>query len=75
MVKQNFKNDIEINEPDLVRKLASELALNSSFIEVDYNDYVSRLSKIIWHLESGHGSPAVYPLYSVLERAKKDVVV
>lgn len=73
--KQNFKNDIEINEPDLVRKLASELTLNSSFIEVDYNDYVCRMSKIIWHLESGHGSPAVYPLYSVLERARKDVVV
>jgi asparagine synthase (glutamine-hydrolysing) len=73
--KQNFKNDIEINEPLLVGQLAEEIQLNSNIVEVDFDNYVNRLSKIIYHMESGHGSPAVFPLNSILETASKEVTV
>lgn len=73
--KQNFRNNIEINEPRLVRKLTSELGLNSTIIEIDFDDYLKTLQKIIYHLESGHGSPAIFPLYEILKVASKDVTV
>lgn len=73
--KQNFKNDVEIDEPKLVKKLAQEIGLEPTIVEVDFSNYVDKLSKIIYHMESGHGSPAIYPLDSILERASKDVTV
>ena len=73
--KQNFKEDVEIDEPKLVKKLAKEIGLEPTIVEVDFSNYVDKLSKIIYHMESGHGSPAIYPLDSILERASKDVTV
>lgn len=73
--KQNFNEDIEIDEPKLVKKMAYEIGLQPTIVEVEFANYVDRLSRIIFHLESGHGSPAVYPLDSILERASNDVTV
>lgn len=73
--KQNYKNDIEIDEAKIVKKFTSELNMSSNFIEVNYDNYVDNLSNLIWHLESGHGSPAIYPLDQVMKRATKDVTV
>ena len=73
--KQNYKNDVEIDEATIVKKFTSELNMSSNFIEVNYDNYVDNLSKLIWHLESGHGSPAIYPLDQVMKRATKDVTV
>ena len=73
--KQNFKNDIEINEPTIVKRLAKELQLEPTIIEIEYNNYVNDLSKIIYFLESGHSSPAIFPLYQILNVAKNDVTV
>lgn len=73
--KKNFKNDIEINEPLLVGQLSEEIHLNSNICEVNFENYVSKLSRIIYHLESGHGSPAIYPLNNILEIASKDITV
>lgn len=73
--KQNFKEDIEIDEPKLVKKLAKEIGFEPTTVEVDFSNYVDKLSKIIFHMESGHSSPAIYPLDSILERASKDVTV
>ena len=73
--KQNYKEDIEIDESKIVKKLTDKLNMRSTLIKIDYNDYVKKLEDLIWHLESGHGSPAIYPLNQVMERAKKDVTV
>jgi asparagine synthase (glutamine-hydrolysing) len=73
--KQNYKEDVEIDEPKLVKKLAKEIGLQPTIVEVDFSDYVERLSKVIYHMESGHSSPAVYPLNAILETASKDVTV
>jgi asparagine synthase (glutamine-hydrolysing) len=73
--KQNFKNDIEINEPSIVKRLAAELELDPTIIEINYNNYPDELEKIIYSLESGHSSPAIFPLNQILEVARKDVTV
>jgi len=73
--KQNFKQDITIDEPDLVKKLTRNLDLNSHIIEIDYSNYLENLKRIIRHLESGHGSPAIFPLDQILLEAAKDVTV
>jgi len=73
--KQNYKGDIEINESKLVEKLTSKLGMSSNLIETNYENYIPNLKKLIWHLESGHGSPAIYPLDQVVGRAKNDVTV
>jgi asparagine synthase (glutamine-hydrolysing) len=73
--KANFNSNVTIDEPFLVNKLTSDIGLVPTFIDVDYSNYIGNLKKIIWHLESGHGSPAIYPLDQVLKRAKEDVIV
>lgn len=73
--KKNFKQDLVIDEPSIVRQLTFDLMLNPTIIEIDYQKYLDDLQKIIFYLESGHGSPAVFPLYQILNVAKKDVTV
>jgi asparagine synthase (glutamine-hydrolysing) len=73
--KQNFTQDIIIDEPDRVRELTRDLDFKSHIIEIDYENYLDDLRKIIRHLESGHGSPAIFPLFQILLEARKDVTV
>jgi asparagine synthase (glutamine-hydrolysing) len=50
--------------------------LKGNTIVVDYNNqYIQTLTKIIYHLESGHLSPSVVPLWKVYEEAKNTVTV
>lgn len=71
----SFRNVVAINEPALVRRLTNELDLTPSIIDINYENYVDDLRKIINHTESGHGSPAIFPLCQILKEAKKDVTV
>jgi len=73
--KRNFKENVTIDEANIVNRLTKELGMNSNIIQIDYQDYTKKLQNIIHFLESGHGSPAIYPLFQVLEFAKKDVTV
>ena len=73
--KQAFKNCVEINEGDIVKKLSDTLKLDSTFVSEEKMSLIEDLSKIIYHLESGHSSYATLPLYRVLDAAKKDVTV
>jgi asparagine synthase (glutamine-hydrolysing) len=68
-------NDLEIDEAHIVRSSVKNLDLSSHFIDVDYNNFIPDLQKIIFHLESGNSSPAVFPLMQVMERANKEVTV
>jgi len=55
--------------------VARELDLIPSIIEIGFENYVENLSEIIYHLESGHSSPAVVPLFQILNKAKNEVTV
>jgi len=73
--KQNFKKDVEIDEPSIVKRLAADLHLEPKIIEIEYQNYLNDLRKIIFGLESGNSSPAIVPLFQVLNIAKRDVTV
>ncbi len=73
--KKAYSSDIEINEASLVKRLAKELDLEAYFIDCSNCDFINELSFVLYHLESGHSSPAVLPLTKVMERASKDVRV
>jgi asparagine synthase (glutamine-hydrolysing) len=42
---------------------------------VDYDHFLPDLQQLIYHLEGGHSSPAIFPLSQVLRRAKQDITV
>lgn len=63
------------NEYDVAKKLCSILDYESVPVDVPYNNYVNELKEIIYHLESGHGSPAIFPLWHIAKIAKKDITV
>lgn len=65
----------EIDESENVQKLSSDLNISSQLIDVDYSNYISDLKKIVYHLESGHSSPAIFPIYVVNKFARNKVVV
>ncbi len=64
-----------IDESIVAVKLAERLGLQQHVVDTDYRDFVPRLTKIVYHLESGNSSPAVVPLMQLLERAKEHLTV
>ena len=74
--KEVYSNkNIEINEGDLVKRLAKECNLDAHLIKIENINFVSDLSDIIYYLESGHSSPAILPLSKILDYAKDYVTV
>ena len=67
--------DVDIDESTIVKKLSEKLSLDSHFILLKEDNFVNDLSKIIYHLESGHSSPAILPLSQILLYAKSYVTV
>jgi asparagine synthase (glutamine-hydrolysing) len=65
----------EIDESVSARRVAQELGLNSHVVDTDYSEFVAPLSRIVWHLESGNSSPAVFPLMQLLKKAREHVTV
>ncbi len=64
-----------IDESTSVCRVAHELKLHSHVVDTDYSEFVNQLSHIVWHLESGNSSPAVFPLMQLLRKARKHVTV
>ncbi len=63
------------DEYEIAKKLCNQLGFDSVEVKVEYEYYVEKLGKIVYHLESGHGSPAIYPLWHITERASEDITV
>jgi asparagine synthase (glutamine-hydrolysing) len=73
--KSGYSKDITIDEGTLVKRLAGELNLESHLIDIPQTNLCKDLSDVIYHLESGHGSPATIPLSKIMQYAKKTVTV
>lgn len=73
--KSGYSTDIAIDEGTLVIKLGNDLNLKSHLIDVTKTDFCKDLSDVIYHLESGHGSPATIPLSKIMSHAKNHVSV
>ncbi len=63
------------NEYHIAKDICEELNINSVEVLPEYTRYVGSLKKLIFHLESGHGSPAIFPLDAIAKRAKKNITV
>jgi len=63
------------DEYPIVDQLSKDLKIDAHRVIVGYDDYVIKLKELIYHIESGHSSPAIYPLNYVNEKAKEDVTV
>lgn len=64
------------DESAAAEKTNQHFNLNGNPVIIDFgNDYIDVLSKIIYHLESGHHSPSIFPLWKIYEEAKKNVTV
>lgn len=64
-----------IDESIVARKVAGELGLDAHVVDTDYGDFVARVARIVYHLESGNSSPAVIPLMQLLEQARTHLTV
>jgi asparagine synthase (glutamine-hydrolysing) len=64
------------DEYTTAKKTNQYFALEGNPVIIDYgSDSIDTLSRLIYHLESGHSSPAIFPLWKVYEVAKKKVTV
>lgn len=63
------------DEYPIAKEVADQLRINSVEVQLDFSNYLETLHKIVYHLESGHGSPAIFPLWNIAERAKQDITV
>ncbi|NNL01971.1 MAG: asparagine synthase (glutamine-hydrolyzing) [Eudoraea sp.] len=64
------------DEYDVVKKLKEDgFDFISNKVEVQYDDFLKDLKDIIYLIESGHSSPAVFPLSKVNKRAREKLIV
>jgi asparagine synthase (glutamine-hydrolysing) len=73
--KGDLKQDVDLNESNVVRSLAKEFNVNVNLIEVSFENYVQQLSETIYFLESGHSSPATVCIHQVYKEARKKIKV
>lgn len=64
-----------IDEYDVVKRLKEKFNFNSHRINVKYEDLLGDLTDIIYLIESGHSSPAIFPLNKVNEKAREKLIV
>ncbi len=70
-----YKNVSGFDEGRMVRRLAGDLNLEAHCIATAASDFVCELIRVVWHLESGHSSPAIVPLSKTLSKAGENVTV
>jgi asparagine synthase (glutamine-hydrolysing) len=71
----NYSSNKEIDEASVVKEVVNEFNLDATFVEIDYSNYVEKVRKLIYHLESGNGSPAIIPYNQLLNLASHEVKV
>ena len=64
--KERYKKSENQDESVSVRKFARDFDLKAFVQQVDFVSYVDKLKNIIFHLESGHHSPSIIPLLSLI---------
>ncbi|MPR33411.1 asparagine synthase (glutamine-hydrolyzing) [Salmonirosea aquatica] len=67
--------DKPYDEFKTVESLQKDMGYRAHQQRVDYTDFLPDLRLLVYHLEGGHSSPAIFPLSQVLQRAKQDIIV
>lgn len=70
-----FKKGVDLDESKVVEKLNKDFGTTPNLINVSFSNYIEKLSNVIYHLESGHSSPATIPIHQVYKTATKKLKV
>lgn len=70
----SFPNET-YDEFPVVERYVKNKKINANQILTDYSNYINSLDRLIYHLESGHSSPAIVPLQAIMKNAKDKVTV
>jgi len=70
-----YANGGVIDESIIAGQVANDLGFQSHIVITSPSDVVGTLSRAIWHLESGHSSPAIIPLMQLMAVASSEVKV
>lgn len=73
--KSVYKEGIDLDESKVVKKLNKDFETKPNLINVSFQNYVERLTDIIYFLESGHSSPATVAIHQVYKDAKTKIKV
>jgi asparagine synthase (glutamine-hydrolysing) len=65
----------DFDESGVAKEISNLTNHNFIPVEVSYDNFLEDLISIVYHLDAGHSSPAVFPLYKVTKEAKNDVTV
>ena len=63
--------DSKESEHDLAEKFALQYKLKNKVVNNKFSNS-DVINKLVYHLESGHGSPAIFPLFSLYDEINKD---
>jgi len=61
----------EESEHNLAKKFALQYKLKNKVVNNNFSNS-DVINKLVYHLESGHGSPAIFPLFSLYDEINKD---
>jgi len=73
--KVAYRQTVQMDERDGVENMAERLGLEPHFVDTSSLNFINDLSRTIYHLESGHSSPATVPLSKVFDAARDYVTV
>ena len=73
--RRSFRENVVISEIEVAKDINRAFQLEGHVIEVQYNDYVQQLQKLIYYLESPHPFTTVVPLSQLYAEAKKEIRV
>jgi len=69
--KNDFSIEVDLDESKSL-KFFKDYNLDSTLIEVNHFDYLSKLKECILHIESGHAAPAIVGINELYKKVKKD---
>lgn len=61
------------SEHNIVEKFTNEYKIKNKIIFNEFKDE-NAINKLVYHLESGHGSPAILPLFSLYNKISEDKI-
>ena len=70
-----FRDSEEFDESQYAKDLSHKNSMNLYLTDINSNDFVNNIEKIIWHLDQPIAGPGSFPQYMVSKNVKKHVKV
>ncbi len=70
-----FSDGLDFDESRYAQALADEQGMQLHVADIDEQDFVDHIAKVIWHLDQPTAGPGAFPQYMVSKRAGKSIKV